>query len=337
MDYATYHKLERRKHYKYTYSSKQEDQIIWLADQRQQEDISNMAEVAEQKIQSEIQRLYNHRETRLNKIAKEDKQRKCIGHMNSSAHMKLAIEMCMPKKWKYVDVMRSPYSGLSTTLNIPSFEQLANQKNVLNPFMIEKCKSVKPWIEDLSRSFKRIDKIFLSHVLEEFFSRSVVGHCKFPWCNDITVDRSFWNGLCGLDDNRKGWLVDEVFIPINEQKRHWSLAMFHICSGIVTFYDSEDTHDFEFRTWYLKMRECLEEKLLVVLKETGVFEKKNIDPSKYKIYFRKAEHVPKHGGVFGDCGLAYGFPLAVDDPLQTALAYQEKMIRFYFQHKMFCP
>ncbi|GKC67319.1 phospholipase-like protein, partial [Tanacetum coccineum] len=196
-------------HYKYTYSSKQEDQIIRLADQRQQDDISNMAEVAEQKIQSEIPRLYNHRETMLNKIAEEDKQRKCIRHMNSYAHMKLAIEMCMPKKRKYVNVMRSLYSGLSTTLNVPSIEQLANQKNVLNPFMIEKCKSVKPWIEDLSLPFKRIDKIFLSHDLEEFLSRSVVGHCKFPWCNDITVDRSFWNGLCGLDDNRKGWLFDE--------------------------------------------------------------------------------------------------------------------------------
>ncbi|GKF04723.1 hypothetical protein Tco_0035391, partial [Tanacetum coccineum] len=55
----------------------------------------------------------------------------------------------------------------------------------------------------------------------------------------------------------------------------------------------EDTHDFEFRTWYLKMRGCLEEKLPVVLKDTGMFEKKNIDPAKYKISFRKADHVPK--------------------------------------------
>nr|GEX28296.1 phospholipase-like protein [Tanacetum cinerariifolium] len=38
----------------------------------------------------------------------------------------------------------------------------------------------------------------------------VVDRCKFPWCNDITVDRSFWNGLCALDDNRKGWLLNEV-------------------------------------------------------------------------------------------------------------------------------
>nr|GEW82403.1 transcriptional activator DEMETER-like [Tanacetum cinerariifolium] len=46
-----------------------------------------------------------------------------------------------------IDVLRSSYSGLSTTLNVPSIEQLENQKNVLNPFMIEKCKSVKPWTE----------------------------------------------------------------------------------------------------------------------------------------------------------------------------------------------
>ncbi|GJY21444.1 hypothetical protein Tco_0394010 [Tanacetum coccineum] len=263
------------------------------------DDILKMAEVAEQKIKSKIQRLYKHRETRLNKIAEEDKERKIIWHMNSSAHMKLAIERCVPKKRKYADVMRFPYIGLSTTLNVPSMEQLANQKNVLNPLMIKKCKSVKPYIEDLPRPFKRIDKFLLSHDLEEFLSRYVVDHCKFPWCNNISVDRSFWNGLCGLDDNRKGWLLDE---------------------------------------WYLKRRECLEEKFHVVLKETSVFEKKIIDPAKYKISFRRADHVSKQ--VFfsnSTYGLAYGVPLAVDDPIQTALAYQEKKICFYFQHKMLCP
>nr|GEY71540.1 phospholipase-like protein [Tanacetum cinerariifolium] len=152
-------------HHKRTYSSKQDDQIIRLADQRQHDDILKMAEEAEQKIESEIQRLYDHREARLNKIAEEEKQRKFIWHMNSSAHMKLAIDRCVPKKRKYVD--------------------------------------------DLKRPFNKIDRIFLSHDLEEWLSRSVMVRCKFPWCNDIYVDRSFWNGLCILDDNCKGWLVDE--------------------------------------------------------------------------------------------------------------------------------
>ncbi|GJV46389.1 phospholipase-like protein [Tanacetum coccineum] len=387
-------------HYKYTYSSKQEDQIIRLVDQRQQDHISNMTEVSEQKIQSEIQRLYNHKEARLNKIVEEDKQGKCLGHMNSSTHMKLAIERCVPKKRKYVDVLRSPFCALPKISNVPSIKQLANQKNVLNPLMIEKCKSVNPWIEDLSRPFKRIDKNFLSHELQVFLSRAVVGRCKFPWCNDITVDRSFWNGLCALDDNRKGWLLDEhidlwvtylwltrqtdmdwamvssyflplllqgsmplfyanndlypvpwsnverVFIPINKPLRHWSLAMFYICLGVVTFYDSENTKGEEYHKWYLQMRDYLEEKIHVVLKGTGVFEKKNIDPEKYKISFKVADGVTKQGGVFGDCGvflcmflyrLANGVPLALDDPLQSALAYREKRIHFYFKHKMFYP
>ncbi|GJT38995.1 phospholipase-like protein [Tanacetum coccineum] len=211
-------------------------EIIRLAYQRQHDDISKMAEETEQKMKFEIQRLYDHREARLNKIVEEEKERQFIGQMNSSAHMKLAIERCVPKKE-----------------------------------------------EDLKRPFNRIDRIFLSHNLEEWLSRSVVGHCKFPWCNDISVDRSFWHGLCGLDDNRQGWLVDEVFILINEPKRHWPLLMFYICSGIVTFYDSEKsnaTHDKEFRPWYLKMRQCLEDKILVVLKETRIFEKKIIDLAK---------------------------------------------------------
>ncbi|GJY02023.1 hypothetical protein Tco_0360175 [Tanacetum coccineum] len=88
--------------------------------------------------------------------------------------------------------------------------------------------------------------------------------------------------------------------------------MFHICSGSVTFYDSEETHDLEFRPFYLKMRNCLEEKLPVVLKETVIF-------------------------FYSPYRLAYGVPLAVDDLVQTALAYRGKMIRFYLQHKMLCP
>nr|GEX27282.1 phospholipase-like, aminotransferase-like mobile domain protein [Tanacetum cinerariifolium] len=226
-------------HYKYTYSSKQEDQIIWLVDQRRPDHISNMAEVAEQKIQSEIQRLYNHREARLNKIAEEDKQRKCLWHMNTSAHMKLAIECCVPKKRKYVDVVRT-----------------------------------------------------------------VVGHCKFLWCNDITVHRSFWNVLSALDDNRKGWLLDEHIdlwvtyfgspdIPISIRlplllqgsMRFFMLTMIYTrYHGVML--SGERTEGGEYHKWYLQMRDCLEEKIPMVLKETGVFEKKNIDPAKYKISFQ---------------------------------------------------
>ncbi|GJZ01436.1 hypothetical protein Tco_0519397 [Tanacetum coccineum] len=116
-------------------------------EQRQHDDISRMAEDAEPKVESEIRRLYKQREARLNKIVEEENRIKCIRHMNSSAQMKFALERCVPKKRKYVDVMRSPLVGLPTSLNVPIMEQLANQNNVFNALMIEKFKALNPWIE----------------------------------------------------------------------------------------------------------------------------------------------------------------------------------------------
>ena len=79
--------------------------------------------------------------------------------------------------------------------------------------------------------------------------------------------------------------------------------MFYIQTGDVVFYDSGDTYVPEYREWYLKMRMCLREKLPFILKETGVFEKKGIDPARYRITFRHITNLPKQGGVFGDCGI----------------------------------
>ncbi|GJW85593.1 phospholipase-like protein, partial [Tanacetum coccineum] len=39
--------------------------------------------------------------------------------------------------------------------------------------------------------------------------------------------------------------VDQVFIPINETDQHWCLARLDIMSGLITFYDSGDTYDYE--------------------------------------------------------------------------------------------
>nr|GEY90462.1 phospholipase-like protein [Tanacetum cinerariifolium] len=71
-----------------------------------------------------------------------------------------------------------------------------------------------------------------------------------------------------------------------------------ISSGVVTFYDSERTEGGEYRKWYFQMRDCLEEKIPMVLKEKSVFENKIIDHAKYKISFKVADGVPKQGGVF---------------------------------------
>ena len=52
-------------------------------------------------------------------------------------------------------------------------------------------------------------------------------------------------------------------MPINETERHWCVAHFDIISGLVTFYDSGDTYDYEWRDWYVRLRDCLEVRVYV--------------------------------------------------------------------------
>ncbi|GJV82889.1 hypothetical protein Tco_1522787 [Tanacetum coccineum] len=84
-------------------------------------------------------------------------------------------------------------------------------------------------------------------------------------------------------------------------------------------------------------------KLRRILGATKVFEKKGIDPTDYSIRFKLADPVLKQGGIFGDCGvwvciflyrLAHVMSLDVEDPIDVALAYREKIVRFYFSHKI---
>nr|GEZ43345.1 phospholipase-like protein [Tanacetum cinerariifolium] len=159
----------------------------------------------------------------------------------------------------------------------------------------------------------------LEDLVDEFLITSDLSHYKFPCCTKIVVGRHIWDSLIGLDDERLdsmplfyatdeiyllAWRdVEQVFILINETKRHWSLAQFHIQSGNVTFYDSQKTYDPEFRPWYVKMRSSLEPKLPIVLQHTSVFSSKGIDPASYSIKLTNAQNVLKQGGVFGDWGV----------------------------------
>ncbi|PWA19317.1 ulp1 protease family, C-terminal catalytic domain-containing protein [Artemisia annua] len=277
--------------------------------------------------------------------------------LNAPSHLKLALQRCGTTKRRYVNVLRPQLESPYTDLKVPSMDELRKRKNVLHPFMIEMCADLQPWEEDSSRRWKRIDKVYCGFELENFLFTSSHTRCKFPWYNDITVDRTFWEALLCIDEKRIGWLLDEhidlwvwymwyfrdssadwsmvscyfvtlllqnsmplfyatdeiypiawknveqVFIPINEPKQHWSLAHFHIKSGLVTFYDSEGYHEPETRPWYLNMRRCLECNLPAILEQTDVFGSKGINPVEYSIKFKNAHNIPKQGGIFGDCGV----------------------------------
>ncbi|GJT94642.1 phospholipase-like protein [Tanacetum coccineum] len=51
---------------------------------------------------------------------------------------------------------------------------------------------------------------------------------------------------------------DKYATPWSDVDQHWCLAHFDILSGLVTFYDSGDTYDYESRDLYVRVRECLQ-------------------------------------------------------------------------------
>ncbi|GJX36693.1 phospholipase-like protein [Tanacetum coccineum] len=110
----------------------------------------------------------------------------------------------------------------------------------------------------LSRCNTSIDNVWLSKDLDMYLGQLGLLRCRFPWCNDRMVGQKFWESLVCLDPLSKGWLLDDVLIPLNEPGEHWSLAKFDICSGLVTFYDSGDTYSIECGDWYIRIRDCLQ-------------------------------------------------------------------------------
>ncbi|GKB24426.1 hypothetical protein Tco_0863827 [Tanacetum coccineum] len=136
-----------------------------------------------------LNRLLEQRRLRLQLMLEEENSIKSIDRSNFT-HMKLALEKCRTTKRRYVNVLRTPME-VDTEIKGPSMDTLKNQKNVLDAYMIKRCQDLKPWEEDLNRPLKCIDKIYCNYYLEQFLSSSRWRHCKFPWCNDVVVDRPF--------------------------------------------------------------------------------------------------------------------------------------------------
>ncbi|GJT48969.1 RNA-directed DNA polymerase, eukaryota, reverse transcriptase zinc-binding domain protein [Tanacetum coccineum] len=190
-----------------------------------------------------------------------------------------------------------------------------HRQNVNDPSLLDLLKKVKPWVEDLSRLFHSLDIVWLTPDIERFTSQQEHVKCKFPWSDDYTVGRNFWLTLACLDPSRKGWLNEDILLQNNTP----------------LFYANGDKYA---TPW----SDVDQERLPVVLLGAKVFDKKGIDPTDYCIMFNLADSVPKHGGIFGDCGvwvciflyrLAHGLSFDVEDPFDIDLAYREKMVQIH--------
>ncbi|GKC69030.1 phospholipase-like protein [Tanacetum coccineum] len=114
--------------------------------------------------------------------------------------------------------------------------------------------------EDLSRApYNRRTKVKLPECIDMVYALGDETSYIFPWGNyDIFVYRSFWLNLLGLKEGDwlsdrgdiPGWIcnevrypvmwadVEQVFFPINEPNKHYSLDVLHFRIGVITLYDS---------------------------------------------------------------------------------------------------
>ncbi|GJX91218.1 phospholipase-like protein [Tanacetum coccineum] len=263
----------------------------------------------------------------------EQKKKKQKEFMNSS-HGKNILAKLVPAKRNQLGSSSEKISSKVSWVKIKKYRQHVNY-----PCTAKLLKNVKPWVEDISRVLHCMDTVWLSDDIERFLGHPGQVKCKFPWNDDYTVDRNFWLKLVCLDPTRKGWLTEEVFIPINETGEHWCLAQFHILSGEVTFYDTGYTYDYDYRDWYVQERH---EQIL----DLQIFMGSNVAAKSVRLLKEfKYDDLESTRGMMRliretqlkvlkkisfiallRSQLAHSLSLDVDDPVDVSLAYREKMV-----------
>ncbi|PWA54984.1 Nonaspanin (TM9SF) [Artemisia annua] len=186
----------------------EEEDCVYLATQER---------LAAEKQEAEIRRVSAQREERLRVLKEQEKTVYITNHIFKAPHMQLAFQNCGSKKRQHTLVLRPEFKDVDDDVNLPTLDQLKRTIWPLTPDMIQKCKDLKPWQEDLKRPSKRIDKVFVDRQLEVFITNNGQPRCKFPWCNDIIVDHHFWDCFVGMDETREGWLRDELRVVFRDQ------------------------------------------------------------------------------------------------------------------------
>ncbi|GJR44093.1 hypothetical protein Tco_1312196 [Tanacetum coccineum] len=191
---------------------------------------------------------------------------------------------------------------------------------------INELMTLEVFVEQLSRPHNCIrDKVTLPDGCSDFIKIQDPPEYRFPWgYRDIVVDREFWLVLACLDNIKQGWLKDSVYFPVNEPKKNWCLAELHISTGVVTFYDSLGWVCGNRRPWWRTMKRTLPQQLTLYLHEHGVLQSKGIVVETYEIKYMFPKVVR----------LSRNLPLTVDDPLQTALSYRERILQYFWRHKI---
>ncbi|GJV19589.1 hypothetical protein Tco_1368609 [Tanacetum coccineum] len=132
-------------------------------------------------------------------------------------------------------------------------------------------------------------------------------------CDQVDVDH--------FEDDYMFMLNNEeqpVKTSLDDMELGYDVEKLEICNGVVTFYDSLGWAGGNRRRWWRQMKKLLPEKLTVYLVMHGILESKGISTESYNITYK----------------LSRNLPLTVNDPLETALAYRERMLEYFWNHKI---
>ncbi|GJU11008.1 ulp1 protease family, C-terminal catalytic domain-containing protein [Tanacetum coccineum] len=205
----------------------------------------------------------------------------------------------------------------------PEFTQQNHKVRVRNkkvkkrglPLTARNGKVIPDWKEDLFRPKHALKtKTIMLPEISDILQHNKDKCFYFPLTNEGSfVCSNFWERLLGIGKERREWLSDtmlccyvdgvtygvpwfsesvkKVYFPINAEDNHWILAEFHICSGVITFYDSLPPENLivEDQKWWMYVRQVYADKLPKLLIQSEVMEKKSIDPSNYSISYRVYE------------------------------------------------
>nr|GEV65726.1 phospholipase-like protein [Tanacetum cinerariifolium] len=92
------------------------------------------------------------------------------------------------------------------------FMNSSHCKNLL--FKLAHAKRIQLCSSSEKIKLKSIETVWLSDDIECFLAQSGQIKCKFSWNDDYIADRNFWLKLVCLDLTRKGWLTEEVQLPV---------------------------------------------------------------------------------------------------------------------------
>ena len=112
------------------------------------------------KHEAEKRRLKSVRDETV-RLRQEESKRFVDDGVSKLPHMRLSLNRPGPKKREYKFVLRPPFTEDLPIHVIPTMETLKSQKTVRDPFMLEMCRDVKPWVEVCPIALYNICRIYV--------------------------------------------------------------------------------------------------------------------------------------------------------------------------------